>query len=101
MAQYYVASAADEILLQPGGELMTIGLRQEAIFLKDALGMVGVQFDVVAITPYKGAFDQFSRDTISPEGREQLEWLLNSRYDMIVNDIAEGRHAGRWTTCAP
>ncbi|MBI1257566.1 MAG: signal peptide peptidase SppA [Chloroflexi bacterium] len=92
LAQYYVASAADEILLQPGGELMTIGLRQEAIFLKDALGLVGVQFDVVAITPYKGAYDQFSRDTISPEGREQLEWLLDSRYGMIVRDIAEGRH---------
>ena len=92
MAQYYLASAADEIILQPGGELMTIGLRQEAIFLKDALEGVGVQFDVVAITPYKGAYDQFSRDTISPEGREQLEWLLNSRYDMLVKDIAEGRH---------
>ena len=92
IAQYYVASAADEIWLQPGGELMTVGLRQEAIFLKDALGMIGVQFDVVAITPYKGAYDQFSRDTISPEGREQLEWLLDSRYDMILKDIAEGRH---------
>jgi protease-4 len=92
VAQYYVASAADEIILQSGGELMTVGLHQEAIFLKDALGMVGVQFDVVAITPYKGAYDQFSRDTISPEGREQLEWLLDSRYGMIVGDIATGRH---------
>lgn len=91
IAQYTVASAADEIFLQPSGELMTIGLRQEAIFLKDALGMVGVALDVVAITPYKGAYDQFSRDTLSPEGREQLEWLLDSRYAMIVRAIAEGR----------
>ncbi len=91
LAQYYVASAADEILLQPGGELMTVGLRQEAIFLKDALSTVGVELDVVAITPYKGAFDQFSRSDISPEGREQLEWLLDSRYAMIVSGIAEGR----------
>ncbi|MEO8392301.1 MAG: signal peptide peptidase SppA [Chloroflexota bacterium] len=91
VAQYYVASATDEIILQPGGELMTIGLRQEAIFLKDALASVGVQFDVVAITPYKGAYDQFSRDSISPEGREQLEWLLDSRYRMIIDDIATGR----------
>lgn len=91
MAQYTVASAADAILLQPGGELMTIGLRQEAIFLKDALGMVGVELDVVAITPYKSAYDQFARDTISPEGRAQLEWLLDLRYGMILNSIAEGR----------
>ncbi len=91
LGQYYLASAADEILLQPGGELMTTGLHQEAIFLKDALGMVGVGLDVVAITPYKGAYDQFSRDSISPEGREQLEWLLDSRYSQLIAGIAEGR----------
>ena len=91
LAQYYLASAADEIILQPGGDLMTVGLHQEATFLKDALALIGVQLDVVAISPYKGAYDQFSRAEISPEGREQLEWLLDSRYDQIVNGIAEGR----------
>ncbi len=91
LAQYYVASAADQIILQPGGELMTVGLNQEAVFLKDALGAVGVELDVVAITPYKSAYDQFARATVSPEGRAQIEWLLDSRYAMIVNDIAEGR----------
>ena len=91
LAQYYLASAADQILLQPGGELMTIGLRQETVFLKDALAAVGVALDVVAISPYKGAFDQLSRDTVSPEAREQMEWLLDSRYDMLIADIAAGR----------
>jgi protease-4 len=90
-ASYYVASAGDEIILQPGGEVMTLGLRQDAVFLRDALDMIGVLLDVVAISPYKGAFDQFARKDISPEGRQQLEWLLDSRYDMIVSGIAEGR----------
>ena len=52
---------------------------------------VGVGLDVVAITPYKGAYDQFSRDAISPEGRQQLDWLLDSRYARY-RGIAEGRH---------
>ncbi len=90
-ASYYVASAGDEIILQPGGEVMTLGLRQDAVFLRDALDGVGVSLDVVAISPYKGAFDQLSRSDISPEGRQQLEWLLDSRYEMIVGGIAEGR----------
>jgi protease-4 len=90
-ASYYVASAGDEIILQPGGELMTLGLRQDAVFLRDALDTIGVSLDVVAISPYKGALDQFSRSDISPEGRQQLEWLLDSRYEMIANGIAEGR----------
>jgi protease-4 len=91
LAAYYLASAADQILLQPGGDLLTLGLQQEAIFLKDALAQIGVALDVVAITPYKGAFDQLSRADISPEGRAQLEWLLDSRYEQIVTGIAEGR----------
>ncbi|MBC7870530.1 MAG: signal peptide peptidase SppA [Chitinophagaceae bacterium] len=90
-AMYYVASAADQILLQPGGELMTIGLRQEATFLKNALETIGIQLDSVAISPFKGAFDQFTREDISLEGRQQLEWLLDSRYEMIVDGIATGR----------
>jgi protease-4 len=88
---YYVASAADEIILQPGGEVATIGLRSSATFYRDALETIGVALDSVAISPYKGAYDSFTRNTISAEGQEQLEWLLDSRYEGLVNDIAAGR----------
>ncbi len=88
---YYLASVADEIILQPGGLLMTTGIQQGAAHLKDALDRIGVTFDVIAISPYKGAGDTFSRSEMSPEAREQLNWLLDSRYDMIVRGIAEGR----------
>ncbi len=86
--QYYIASAADEIVMQPGGELVAIGLHSEALFLKDALG---VELDSVAISPYKGAFDRFTRREPSPEGREQLDWLLDSQYAIFIRDIAEAR----------
>lgn len=90
-ACYFIASAGDKILMQPGGELNTIGLREQAVFLRDALDTLGVSLDSVAISPYKGAFDRFTRDTISPEGQKQLEWLLDSRYQIILEGIAEGR----------
>ncbi|MBI5670763.1 MAG: S49 family peptidase [Chloroflexi bacterium] len=89
---YYVASAADEIVMQPGGELMTTGLHSEALFLKDTLDTLGVQLDSVAISPYKGAFDRLTRRDLSPEGREQLDWLLDSQYDSFVRGIAQGRN---------
>ncbi len=90
-AVYYVASAADEIVLQPGGEVETVGLRLQATFLKDAFDMVGIRLDSVAISPFKGAYDSFTRNDMSPEGRAQYEWLLDSQFDMIVQGIAEGR----------
>ena len=91
LATYYVASVADEIVIQPGGNVFTVGLRQEALFFKDALDRVGIEVDSIAISPYKGAADQFTRREISPEGKEQLEWLLDSRYDQIIDGIAAGR----------
>jgi protease-4 len=90
-ATYFIASVCDEIILQPTGEVATLGLRAEATFLKDALDTIGVRLESVAISPYKGAFDSFTRNTISPEGEAQLNWLLDSQYDILVNGIAEGR----------
>ena len=90
-AVYFVASAADEIVLQPTGEVETVGLRSEATFLKDALDMVGVKLDTIAISPFKGAFAQLTRSEMSPEGKAQLDWLLDSQFEMIVSAIAEGR----------
>ena len=90
-ASYFIASAADEIILQPTGEVATLGLRSEATFLKDALDTIGVKLESIAISPYKGAFDGLTRNTISEEGAAQLNWLLDSQYDMLVNSMAEGR----------
>lgn len=90
-AGYFIASAADTVLLQPGGELIATGLRTSAVFLKNALDRLGVTLDVVAISPFKGVFDAFSRSDLSPEGEAQLNWLLDSRYQQIVSGIATGR----------
>jgi len=90
-ATYFIASAGDEIVLQPGGEVAALGLRAQAVFLKDALDTLGVQMDAVAISPFKNALDMFTRSGISPEGEAQLNWLLDSQYDILVSSIAEGR----------
>lgn len=89
--EYYAASAASEILLQPTAELAVTGVSATAFFLKDALAAVGVEMDVIAISPFKDAFDQFARGDISPEGRAQIEWLLDSRFEQMVAGMAEGR----------
>lgn len=91
LGTYLLASACDQIVMQPGGDVAVLGFYQQAVFLKESLDTIGISLDVIAITPYKGVYDQFSRDSLSPEGREQLERLLDSRYEIAVNLIAEGR----------
>lgn len=88
---YYLASAADKILLQPGGSVWTLGLYQQRLYLKDSLEAIGVELEAIAISPYKGAADPFTLSEPSPEGDEQANWLLDSAYDTIVADIAAGR----------
>lgn len=88
---YYLASACDEILMLPGGVLETTGLFSQQVFLKGGLEALGLQFDSVAISPYKGAADSLTRTEPSDEGREQTNWLLDSTYNMLLDGIASTR----------
>jgi protease IV len=91
LPHYYVATAADRIVIPPGSHFEVLGLSSEAVFLKDALAQLGVQVEVVQISPYKAAGNMFSRSDITPEQQEQMEWLLDESYDMLTAAIASGR----------
>lgn len=91
MASYYVACAADEIWLQPGGGVAATGLVQQQNYLRETLDTLGLHADAVAITPYKSAMDTFIRNDPSPESRDQINWLLDSQFEMLIEGIAIGR----------
>jgi protease-4 len=97
MASYYVATAAHRIIVPPGAQFDVLGLRLEAVFLKDALAQVGVQMDVVQISPYKTALNMFGESDITPEQEEQLTWLLEDRFDEMTATMANGRSLSQET----
>src|SRR5215218_6903581 len=88
---YYLACAADEILAAPLATIGVIGLRARVNFLKNALGRLGLEAEVVAVSPYKSAGDPFVRNEFSRESREQAERLLDRRFEELVGAIARGR----------
>ncbi len=88
---YYLASACDEIILPPSGQLFALGLRAETAFLKETLALVGVEADLEAIAEYKVAPDTFRRSTMSEPHREMLDAILDSCFAEVVAAIAEGR----------
>ena len=91
LTHYYVASAADRIVAPPSSQFELLGLRVETFFLREALQQVGVEADIVQISPYKTAGNMFDKAEMTPEQREQLTWLLDDNYDLITADIAAGR----------
>lgn len=92
---YYLASAADEILLQPAGLIEPLGLFRRYLFLADALEQLGIRADLIPIAPYKTAADIFTRNRMSDEGREMARWLAEASYAEMTGAVAAGRRLDR------
>ena len=90
-AGYYVASAADRILLQPGGAVHPLGTQRGFLFLADALKRIGLKADFVRTTAYKSAGDPLSRSRMSDEMREMVYWLMDDAHAGLLDAVAKGR----------
>ena len=91
MREYYLASAAEMILVAPAGHLMITGIAAETMFFKGALDKLGIAAHVHRAGQYKSAAEPFTRESLSPANREMLESLLDDLYGQIVDDIASAR----------
>ena len=89
--QYYLACACDQIIMPPPAEWGVLGFQNEYVFFKDALDQLGIGVDLVRVSPFKSAGDQFVQTDFSEDSRKQAEWLLDARFDELVRGIAEGR----------
>ncbi len=88
---YYLNSVADQIYLNPVGELDFKGLASEVIYMKDLQEKSGVKFEVIRHGKYKSAVEPFLAQEMSPENREQLSELLQSIWETVVTDISKSR----------
>ena len=91
MRAYYLASAADTIVMAPAGHLAVTGLAAEAMFFKGALDKLGIEAQVTQAGQYKAAGEPFTRESMSPAHREMMNTLLDDLYDQLVGDIAHDR----------
>jgi protease IV len=89
---YYLATACDEIWLQPFSVLGLVGLRAEQPFFHGLLDKAGVTATFDHREQYKTAMSMFTDKTMTPAQREETEDLLNSLLGQIVRGIAERRH---------
>lgn len=90
-SSYYLAAAADDIFASPLSTLNVVGLRARVNFLKDSLSRLGLETEVIAVSPYKSAADPIARSDFSKEAREQVERLLDRRFDELIAAISDGR----------
>ncbi len=88
---YVLASAFDEVWLQPTGDLNLLGVALETTFLRGALDKLGVEPELEGRYEYKNAVDRITRTELTPPHRESLERLSSSLVDSAVTAVADGR----------
>jgi protease IV len=88
---YYLATAFDEIWLQPFGGVGLVGLRVEMPFFRGTLDKLGIEPRLDHREEYKTAMNIFTETKMTPAHREETEALLHSVYDQLVRGIAQGR----------
>ena len=90
--EYYLNSVANQVYLNPVGEVDFKGLSAEILYLKDLQEKSGVKFEIIRHGKYKSAVEPFLAQEMSPENREQMTVLLNSVWNTIVSEIAKSRN---------
>lgn len=88
---YYLASVADEMLLNPKGMVEWSGLASMPVFYKDLLDKLGVEMQIFKVGTYKSAVEPYINSKMSDANREQVSAYLNS----VWNELLEGVSASR------
>ncbi|HEX3954169.1 MAG TPA: signal peptide peptidase SppA [Stellaceae bacterium] len=88
---FYLATAFDEIWLQPLGSVGLIGLHSETPFFRGALDKLGVTPSFAHREEYKTAMNTFTETAMTAPQREEVEDLLGSMSGQIVHGIATDR----------
>ncbi|OOF88782.1 signal peptide peptidase SppA [Rodentibacter ratti] len=89
--QYFLASFADQIYLNPIGQVSIRGLAQENLYYKDLLDKIAVTPHVFRVGTYKSAVEPFLRNDMSPEAKENMNQWLNGMWNNYVQTVSGNR----------
>jgi protease IV len=92
-SQYYVASFADTVLVEPIGGVVLTGLGSYNVYLKDILDRFNVNVNVFRVGEFKAAVEPYTRTDMSPEARQNIQGLFDGVWSILVKDIADQRRA--------
>ena len=91
-SEYYLASVADKVMLNPRGMLQWSGIASQNIFYKDLLEKLGVGIQVFKVGTYKSAVEPYISMEMSEANREQVTAYTGSIWQSITNDVAKNRN---------
>lgn len=89
--EYYLASAADKVYVNPQGTVDLHGLTMQVMFYKGLLDKLGVEPIVIRHGTYKAAVEPYITDRMSEANREQNKLLAETVWNSMLGEIAASR----------
>ncbi|GLS84389.1 signal peptide peptidase SppA [Paraferrimonas haliotis] len=90
-AQYYLASYADEIYLNPMGAIGLEGFGVYRMYYKEALEKLKVNAHVFRVGTYKSAIEPYIRNDMSEPAREANQQWLDELWGHYLDTVAANR----------
>lgn len=89
---YYIASVADSIFLNPIGFIDIHGLSATTFFYKGLMDKIGIEAQILKVGTYKSAVEPFILTKMSDASREQEKHYLGNIWNNICSEIAQNRN---------
>ena len=88
---YYVASAADRIVLDPTGEVNWNGLSAQKMYFARALEKLGVEMQILKVGTFKSAVEPYFRTSMSDADRQQTMEFIGGIWDEYKTAVGASR----------
>ena len=89
---YYIASVADRICLDPTGAVNWNGLAAQRMYYTRLLEKVGVEMQILKVGTFKSAVEPFFRTSMSDADRKQTEEYMGGIWDEFKSAVSASRH---------
>jgi protease IV len=88
---YYLATAFDQIYLQPSGDVGLTGIIMESPFIKGTLGKLGVTFHGDHRYEYKNALNFYTETKYTGPHKEAMTAIMNSWFNQMKDGVCQAR----------
>ncbi len=90
-ADYYLASVADSIYINPVGSIDLHGMASVTPYMKKLLDKVGIEMQIVRVGTFKSAVEPYMLEDMSDANRLQQEHYLGMLWKEMLDSISADR----------
>ncbi len=95
MGTYMLASVADQIWMDPEGEIEMPGVAAGRTYMRGVFDKLGIGVAELRMHTYKSAMETFSRRSMSEADREQFTDLVDAIYETVAEAATNARGISR------